>query len=67
MLIAWAFLCAVSASDCEHEASARAIVGQGATPIGCLMDGQAGAAANEALRPGQGERVVIVCRRKVRP
>lgn len=64
MLIAWAFLCAVTASDCEREATVRAIVGQGATPVGCLMDGAEGAAANEALTHGEGERVVIACRRK---
>lgn len=64
MLVAWAFLCAISASNCEHSASIRAIVGQGSTPIGCLMDGQAGAANNDALRPGDGEKIVIACRRK---
>ena len=31
MLIARAFLCAVSATDCEREAVVRATVGQGAT------------------------------------
>jgi len=64
MLIAWAFLCSIHATDCEREATVRAIVGQGAMPIGCLMDGQAGAAGNEALAHGTHERVVIRCRRK---
>lgn len=67
MLTAWAFLCAISASDCEHSASIRAIVGQGLTPIGCLMDGEMGAANNDALRPGEGERVVIACRHRRAP
>jgi hypothetical protein len=64
MLIAFAFLCSIHAADCEREASVRAIVGQGVTPTGCLMDGAAGAAANGALAHGPGERVVIACRRK---
>jgi hypothetical protein len=64
VLIAWAFLCAVTASDCEREALARAIVGQGSTPIGCLMDGNAGAANNAALTPDAEHRLVIACRRK---
>ena len=62
MLTAWAFLCAVTAADCEREAVVRAIVGQGLTPIACLVDGQSGAAANEALAPDAGHRVVIACR-----
>jgi len=64
MLIAIAFLCSIHATDCEREATVRAIVGQGSTPIGCLIDGQAGAAANAALAHGADERVVIVCRRR---
>ena len=66
MLIAWAFLCAITASDCEREASIRAIVGQGVTPVGCLADGQSGAAA-QGIEAGDGERVVIACRRKAHP
>ena len=64
MLIAWAFVCSIHAADCEREATVRAIVGQGATPIGCLIDGQAGAAANAALAHGTHERVVIACQRR---
>ena len=67
MLIAIAFLCAASASDCEREAVARAVVGQGPTPIGCLIDGAAGAAANAALAHGRDYRLVIACRRKAQP
>ena len=63
MLIAWTFLCAITAADCEREATSRAIVGQGATPAGCLLDGQQGAAAFGMIA-GEGERVVITCRRK---
>ena len=63
MLTAFAFLCSISAADCEREAVARAIVGQGATPMGCLLDGQAGAAANIALAPGDDFKLVIACRR----
>ena len=63
MLIAWAFICAVSSADCERDATVRAIVGQGLTPGGCLADGQAGAAA-QGLEAGDGERIVIACRRK---
>jgi hypothetical protein len=59
MLVAIAFLCLVTAEDCERDAVARAVVGQGTTPIGCLMDGQAGAAANVALEPSNGPRLVI--------
>jgi hypothetical protein len=65
MLIAIAFLCAANAVNCEREAVARAIVGQGATPIGCLIDGEAGAAGNIALAHGEDYRVVIACRRRV--
>ena len=64
MLIAWAFICALTATDCEREATSRIIVGQGATPAGCLLDGQQGAAAF-GLTAGEGERVVIACRHKV--
>lgn len=64
MLTAWAFLCSITAADCEREAVVRAVVGQGVTPIGCLADGQAGAAANEAFAPDAEHRVVIACRRK---
>ena len=64
MLVAIAFLCAASAADCEREAVARAIVGEGATPIGCLIDGEAGASANSALTLGEDYRIVIVCRRR---
>jgi len=67
MLIAIAFLCAASAADCEREAIARAVVGQGTTPWGCLFDGAAGAAANAALGHGPDYRLVIACRRKARP
>jgi hypothetical protein len=63
MLIAIAFLCLSSATDCEREAVVRAIVGEGATPSGCLMDGAAGAAANVELAPGDGYRLIIACRR----
>jgi hypothetical protein len=63
MLIAIAFLCLSSADDCEREAVVRAVVGGGATPSGCLMDGAAGAAANVALAPDEGYRLVIACRR----
>jgi len=63
MLIALAFLCAVDAADCERQAVARAIVGQGLTPAACLMDGAAGAAANAALAPGSEFRLEIACRR----
>jgi hypothetical protein len=66
MLIAIAFLCAANAVDCEREAAVRAVVGQGATPAGCLLNGAAGAAANSALAPGRDFRVVIACRRKSR-
>lgn len=62
VLVAYAFLCLASASDCEREAIIKAVVGQGVTPIACLVDGQAGA-ANMALAAGDGERVVIACRR----
>ena len=65
MLVAIAFLCAASALDCEREAVSRAVVGQGATPGGCLIDGASGAAANAALRHGDGYRIVIACRRKL--
>lgn len=64
MLVAFAFLCLTTAADCEREALARAVVGQGLTPNGCLMDGMAGAAANEALAHSDGYRLVIACRRK---
>ena len=67
MLVAIAFLCAVSASDCEREAIARAVVGQGPTPTGCLIDGAAGAAANSALAHDSDYRLVIACRRKAPP
>lgn len=67
MLTAFAFICAAAASDCEREALARVIVGQGMTPIGCLSDGQAGAAANAALVIRPGERIVIACRRATAP
>ena len=63
MLTAFAFICSLAAADCEREAISRAIVGQGATPAGCLLDGQQGAAAF-GLIAGEGERVVIACRRK---
>lgn len=64
MLVAFAFLCLTTAADCEREAVARAVVGQGLTPNGCLMDGMAGAAANEALAHTGDYRLVIACRRK---
>lgn len=64
MLTAFAFLCLTTSADCEREATARAIVGEGLTPPGCLMDGYAGAAANAALSPEDGYRLVIVCRRR---
>jgi hypothetical protein len=64
VLIAIAFLCLSNAVDCPAEAVARAVVGQGVTPNGCLMDGLAGAAANAALAHGDDYRLVIVCRRK---
>jgi hypothetical protein len=63
MLIAIAFLCLSSAVDCENEAIVRAIVGEGATPNGCLIDGAAGAAANPELAPSDSYRLVIACRR----
>ena len=66
MLVAIAFLCGVAASDCERDAIARAIVGQGSTAAGCLIDGAAGAAGNEALSHGPGYRTVIACRRKTK-
>ena len=62
MLIAWTFICAITATDCEREATSRAIVGQGITPAACLMDGAAGAAAFGL--GGEGEHLVISCRRK---
>jgi hypothetical protein len=65
MLIAIAFLCAANAGDCEREALVRAVVGEGATPIGCLIDGEAGAAGNIALAHGDDYRIVIACRRQV--
>jgi hypothetical protein len=64
MLVAIAFLCLSKASDCEREAVARAVVGRGVTPSGCLMVGYAGAAANAALAPGDGYRLVVTCRRQ---
>ena len=64
MLVAIAFLCLSTSIDCKHEAITRAVVGQGSTPIGCLMDGQAGAAANAALAHGDNYRLVIVCQRR---
>jgi hypothetical protein len=63
MLIAIAFICLSSAADCEREAVVRAIVGEGATPNGCLIDGAAGAAANAELAPSDNYRLVIACRR----
>ena len=63
MLTAIAFLCGLNASDCEKDALARAVVGRGATPTACLMDGQMGAAANIALEPDATHRLLIVCRR----
>ena len=65
MLIAIAFLCATNALDCEREAVSRAVVGEGATPSGCLIDGAAGVVANDALRHGGDLRIVIACRRKM--
>ena len=62
-MIAVAFLCGIHAADCEKEAVARAIVGRGATPNGCFMDGMMGAAANVALEPDADHRLVILCRR----
>jgi hypothetical protein len=64
MLIAIAFLCSMSAGDCERDATARAVVGEGVTPSGCLMDGFAGAAANAALTPDMNHRLIIRCVRK---
>jgi hypothetical protein len=64
VLIAVAFLCLSNAVDCPREAVSRAVVGEGATPSGCLMDGLTGAAANAALAHGDDYRLVIVCRRK---
>jgi hypothetical protein len=52
-----------SAGDCEREVVTRAVVGEGANPTGCLMDGTAGAAVNAELAPGEGYRLVIVCKR----
>jgi hypothetical protein len=40
------------------------VVGQGATPASCLMDGMFGAAANAALAHGDDYRLVIICRRR---
>lgn len=67
MLVAIAFLCAVSAADCEREAVVRAVVGQGATPVGCLIDGMAGVAANQAFALDEKFRVEVACRRKEQP
>jgi hypothetical protein len=70
MLTAFAFLCAISATDaadCERQAVARAVVGQGETPSGCLMDGYAGAAANEALATDADHKLVVACRRRKPP
>ncbi|HLW90543.1 MAG TPA: hypothetical protein VKS78_04485, partial [Roseiarcus sp.] len=64
MLIAIAFLCVANAADCERDAVVRAVVGQGVTPAGCLIDGEAGAAANGALAHGADYRIVIACRRR---
>ena len=64
MLIAIAFLCSIHATDCEREATVRAIVGQGATPVGCLIDGWQGVAANRALDHGPAETIIMACRRK---
>jgi hypothetical protein len=64
MLVAIAFLCLTTANDCEREAVVRAVVGQGLTPTGCLMDGAAGVAANPTLAAEDGYRVVIACRRR---
>ena len=64
VLIAWAFMCSITATDCEREAVVRATVGQGATPIACLMDGQQGAAGNVAFEHDEKWRVVIACRRR---
>jgi hypothetical protein len=67
MLVAIAIVCAAQALDCERDAVTRAVVGQGITPIACLIDGEAGAAANAALAPSDGLRIVIACRRRIAP
>ena len=61
MLIAVAFFCLTTAQDCEREAVVRAIVGQGATPMGCLVDGQQGAAASGLFDAREGYTLHIRC------
>jgi hypothetical protein len=62
MLIAWAFICSISAINCEDEAMIKAVVGKGNTPISCLTDGQEGA-ANSGIFAEDGERLIIRCKR----
>ena len=61
MLIAVAFFCLVTAQDCEREAVVRATVGQGTTPMGCLLEGQQGAAASGLFEAREGYTLRIRC------
>ena len=62
MLTAYAFLCAVTAADCEHEAKFKMKIGEGNTPFACFQDGFAGA-ARALVTPEEGQRLVVKCER----
>jgi hypothetical protein len=63
VLTAYAFLCLVTASDCEREAHFKMRVGDGNTPISCLQDGQEGV-ARAGIEVPDGERIVVKCLRR---
>lgn len=61
-MIAVAFLCLLSSSDCEKDYITRAVVGSGKNTTSCTMDGWMGLASHPELEIREGEWIKVVCK-----